>query len=147
MKKVCFVLALAFLLTISTILPSAVSAMEESSKDAKSEASELSFEKNSIQQKNTNDQKDVAESSKIDKVLESKKIQERQKVNFAYDVKKVVVPAVWYPVDKDTNKVIPGLNPLSTYPEMYKGHPDYKDEVAVRNNTCLLYTSPSPRDS
>ena len=135
MKKVCFVLALAFLLTISTVLPSAVSAMEESSKDAKSEASELSFDKNSIQQKNTNDQKDVGESSKIDKVLESKKIQERQKVNFAYDVKKVVVPAVWYPVDKDTNKVIPGLNPLSTYPEMYKGHPDYKDEVAVRNNT------------
>lgn len=88
MKKVCFVLALAFLLTISTILPSAVSAMEESSKDAKSEASELSFEKNSIQQKNTNDRKDVAESSKIDKVLESKKIQEKQKSFISYDVKK-----------------------------------------------------------
>lgn len=78
MKKVCFVLALALLLTISTVLPSAVSAMEESSKDAKSEASELSFEKNSIQQKNTNDQKDVAESSKIDKVLESKKLKKNR---------------------------------------------------------------------
>lgn len=88
MKKVCFVLVLAFLLTISTVLPSAVSAMEESSKDTKSEASELSFDKNSIQQKITNDQKDVGENSKIDNVLESKKLQEKQKSINSYDVKK-----------------------------------------------------------
>ena len=78
MKKVCFVLALAFLLTISTVIPSAVSAVDESSKDAKSEASELSFDKNSIQQKITNDQKDVGENSKIDNVLESKKIKKNR---------------------------------------------------------------------
>ena len=88
MKKVCFVLALAFLLTISTVIPSAVSAVDESSKDAKSEASELSFDKNSIQQKITNDQKDVGENSKIDNVLESKKNQEKQKSFISYDVKK-----------------------------------------------------------
>lgn len=31
----------------------------------------------------------------------------------------VVVPAIWYPVDRDTNEVIEGLNPIATYPDMY----------------------------
>lgn len=40
----------------------------------------------------------------------------------------VVLPAIWYPIDKNTNKVIPGLNPKPTYPDMYP-----RPEVAKKN--------------
>ena len=33
--------------------------------------------------------------------------------------KDVVVPAIWYPVDKNTNEIIPGLNVKPTYPDMF----------------------------
>src|SRR5690554_5659716 len=45
------------------------------------------------------------------------------------EVIEVVVPAIWYPVDKDTNEVIEGLNPIPTYPDMYP-----RPEVAKLND-------------
>ena len=60
-------------------------------------------------------------------------------IHLVQEERNVVVPAVWYPVDKDTNEVIPGLYPLHTHPEMYKDHPNYKDEVAVLNKNTREY--------
>jgi hypothetical protein len=50
------------------------------------------------------------------------------------DVIDVVVPAIWYPVDKDTNEMIPGLNPIPTYPDMYD-----RPEVAKLNKDKDIY--------
>ncbi len=35
------------------------------------------------------------------------------------DYIEVVVPAIWYPVDKNTNEVLSYLNPIPTIPDMY----------------------------
>lgn len=60
--------------------------------------------------------------------------------NITYTIKldkpriKVVVPAIWYPVDKDTGGVIAGLSPIPTYPDMYP-----RSEIAVLNEATNAY--------
>lgn len=58
----------------------------------------------------------------------------------------VVVPAIWYPVDKDTNKVIKGLTPKITYPGMFP-----RSEVARMYDGSDIYQidlmgTPKPKE-
>ena len=70
-----------------------------------------------------------------DEIL-NKKVDE----NITYTIKlhqpriKVVVPAIWYPVDKDTGGVISGLNSIPTYPDMYP-----RSEIAILNEDTDVY--------
>lgn len=35
------------------------------------------------------------------------------------EIIEVTVPAIWYPIDKETGEIIEGLTPIPTYPDMY----------------------------
>lgn len=55
-------------------------------------------------------------------------------IHLKQNYKAVYVPSIWYPVNKDTGEVIPGLNPIHTVPEMYP-----RQELAVLNDATGDY--------